>query len=292
MGAAKMAAPRRYRDERAGEPDALVPIEQETIAFYGHPIVAVRLADGRIGVILRWLCDSLRLEPTAQVRRVQRTEAIAEDLLYVRAQTDSGAQVMPAITLRALPFWLAGIAVGKVAPEIRPVILTYRREVVDVLYRHFAQRPPSLTPPHNLVSAEPIKRPDEPGNGALLEDWLTYHREMAAWLEWKRDFEDWRQGVGQWRDEIESRLESVEEVSRLVPKILERLGPQTLSPEHQQSAQAAVKRLHDLTGQSYGAIYDELRQAFHVGKYSDIPNARWPEVAAWLKARIERARKP
>jgi hypothetical protein len=28
-------------------------------------------------------------------------------------------------------------------------------------------------------------------------------------------------------------MESVEEVSRLLPEILERLGPQTLSPEHQ-----------------------------------------------------------
>jgi hypothetical protein len=34
------------------------------------------------------------------------------------------------------------------------------------------------------------------------------------------------------RGAVEDRIESVEEVARLVPKILERLGPQTLTPEH------------------------------------------------------------
>jgi hypothetical protein len=34
---------------------------------------------------------------------------------------------------RALPFWLAGIAPGKVAEELRPIILAYQLEAADVL---------------------------------------------------------------------------------------------------------------------------------------------------------------
>src|SRR5438876_8613674 len=87
----------------------LVPVDQQTIQFYGQPLVVVRLADGRAGAVLRWLCDNLQLDRSGQVRRIQRTEAIADDLVYVQVQTSSGVQVMPTLVLRAVPFWLAGI---------------------------------------------------------------------------------------------------------------------------------------------------------------------------------------
>ena len=189
---------------------------------------------------------------------------------------------MEALTAWAIPTWLTGIKVGKIAPEKRPAILAFKREAADVLYRHFAQRSPALSAPATLVPSEPITKPAAPGADATPEDWLTYHQQMVTWLEWQRDIE-------QWRARVESRLDSHEEVLRLVPEILERLGPQTLSPEHQRTVQAGVNRLHDLTNRSYGAIYDELRQAFHVGAYKDIPEVRWLDVVAWFQARIGRA---
>jgi len=33
------------------------PVEQEVVPFHEHEIIAVRLADGRICVVLRWVCD-------------------------------------------------------------------------------------------------------------------------------------------------------------------------------------------------------------------------------------------
>jgi len=48
-------------------------------------------------------------------------------------------------------------------------------------------------------------------------------------------------------------------------------------------------RLHELSGASYATIYGELTAAFHVGKYSDIADVRWPEIAAWFKTRIKAA---
>jgi len=34
-----------------------------------------------------------------------------------------------------------------------------------------------------------------------------------------------------------------------------------------------------------------LRQHFHVGKYEQIPEARWAEVTEWFKRRIDAAQK-
>jgi len=110
-------------DEQEQDSSPLVPIEQQTILFYGKPLVVVRLPDGRPGIVLRNLCDNLQLEPTSQVRRIKRTEAIADDLVYTLIQTDGGPQIMPTLVLRAAPFWLAGIDPKRVREEIRPEIL-------------------------------------------------------------------------------------------------------------------------------------------------------------------------
>ena len=127
-------------DEQEQDSSPLVPIEQQTIIFYGKPLVVVRLPDGRPGVVLRHFCDNLQLEPTSQVRRIKRTEAIADDLVYSQIQTDGGPQIMPTLVLRAAPFWLAGIDPKRVREEIRPEILRYQREVVDVLYAWAVRR--------------------------------------------------------------------------------------------------------------------------------------------------------
>jgi hypothetical protein len=105
---------------------------------------------------------------------------------------------------------------------------------------------------------------------------------MIAFLQWQRDVE-------QWRGEVESRLETVEEVTRLVPEILERLGPQTLTPEHQRTVQNSAKRLHELAGVAYPTIYAELGDHFHVAKYEQIPESRWAEVVDWFQRRIDAA---
>ncbi|WIG59666.1 MAG: hypothetical protein OJF49_002413 [Ktedonobacterales bacterium] len=265
--------------------EVLQPVEQASLSFYGRELVAVRLADGRIAALLRWMCEGMQLDTHAQLRRIERKTALRRHLIDVEVQTDGGPQAMPALTLQGLPGWLYGIDENRVAKaEARAAVIAFQLEATDVLARHFERRPAELTPPPNLVPAEPITRPERPPEDAEPLIWAKYHRDMAVWLEWRADIE-------QWRDSVETRLESVEEITRLVPEILERLGPQTLSPEHQATVQASANRLHDLTGHSHAMIYNDLRQAFHVGKYSDIPENDWLRVVEWFRVRIAAAEK-
>lgn len=265
------------------ESQTLIPIEQQTITFYGKPMVVVRLPDSRPGIVLRWICENLQIATTGQVTRIKRTEAIADDLVYVRVQTDGGPQIMPTLILRAVPFWLAGIDPKRVREEIRPEILRYQREVVDVLYQ-WAQSPKAIAAPTNLVPAERITKPTPPADDADLDDWGEYHQQMVLWINWKRDIE-------QWRGNVESRLEGLEEVTNLIPEILERLGPQTLTSDHQRAVQKYVQLAHEATGRSYGTIYDQLKTAFGVSKYSDVPDLDWPRVVNWFQAQLEQGRK-
>jgi hypothetical protein len=110
-----------------------------------------------------------------------------------------------------------------------------------------------------------------------------YHRDMAAWLEWQADIE-------RWRDSIDSRVEGLEEtVGHLLPELMERLGPRTISVEHQHTIQQGVKHLADLLNLKPGQVYADLNASFHVPRYAEIPEDRWQEVAEWFRMRVQAA---
>lgn len=270
-------------DQEASSGDVsqpLVPVDQQTIYFYSKPLIVVRLGDGRVGAVLRWFCLNLQLDSDAQLRRIRRTEEIADDLVDVRIQTEGGPQVMATLILHAVPFWLAGIDTNRVREELRPEIRRYKREVVDVLYA-WAQTPRISSTA--VVPSEPVLEPVRPTEDASLEDWREYHLRMAELLTWRIDVE-------QWRGTVESRLEGLEAVTDLIPEILERLGPQTLTPAHQSQLQQHIKRLHEATHKAYPTIYEDLKLAFSVARYQDIPDADWEQVVRWFQVQIERGK--
>jgi hypothetical protein len=267
------------------ESQALIPLVQDTVLFNGHPLVVVRLPDGQPGVVLRWICENLHISSAAQVERIKRTEVIADDLVYVRLQTDGGPQIMPTLVLHAAPYWLATIDTRRMDKDDprRLEILNYQRNAVDALYA-WAQSPKALAAPTSLVPAEHISKPSPPAEDADLDAWREYHRQMVLWIDWQRDIEAWRGSV-------ESRLEGLEEVTNLIPEILERLGPQTLTPDHQRAVQEYVQHMHEFTAKPYGTLYESLKAAFGVPRYADIPDQDWPRVVRWFQAQVEPWRK-
>ena len=266
------------------ETQALIPAEQDALTFHGKPLIVVRLPDGRAGVVLRWICGNLNLAPTGQVTRIRRTEVIADDLVYVQVQTDGGSQSMATLVLHGLAYWLATIDTRRIdqADPRRAEILAYQRDAVDALYA-WASTPRAISAPAKLVPSEQITKPVAPGPDASVDTWIVYHQQMQAFLEWQRDVETWRGGV-------ETRLEGLEAMTDLIPEILERLGPETLSPAHQRQLQAFVKQLHEATGKPYPTIYDDLKLAFQVARYQDITESSWNEVVQWFKVQLERGR--
>src|SRR5947209_2138029 len=268
-------------DKQEQESQALIPIEQQTITFRDHPLVVVRLPDGRPGVVLRWICENLRIDPAAQVARIKRTEVIADDLVYVQVQTEGGFQTMPTLVLDSTPYWLATIDTKRVKDtEQRLEILHYQKEAVAALFA-WASTPRAIAAPTNLVPAEPITQPARPAPDASIEEWIYYHQQMLAVLEWQRDMEHWRGGV-------ENRLEGLEAI---IPDILDRLPPLTITPEHQNQVKHYVQQLHQATGKHQGTIYSDLYTAFSVPRYQEIPESDWEQVERWFKVQIERVKK-
>ncbi len=264
----------------------LIPIEQHTLTFYGKPIIVVRLPDGRPGVIMRFLCENLQIDTNAQVQRIQRSEAIADDLVFTRVETPGGAQRMAALVLRSVAYWLATIDTRRMEKDDprRLAIVQYQREAVDALYA-WASAPNTGAAPKNLVPSEPMVEPMRPSPNDSADEWLEYHEQMVIVLQWRRDVERWRGG-------IEDRLEGVEAIAGLIPEILERLPASTITPEHQNKVKYYISQLSQATGHHRATIYSSLYTAFNVPRYQELLEAEWGQVEHWFQVQLERGRKP
>ncbi len=146
-------------DQNQRPHDALIPIEQDTVPFYGHDLIAIRLEDGRIAAVLRWLCESLRLDSQGQLQRIQRKTALADGLVSVRVTASGGPQEMPALTLDVLPGYLFTIDENRVKAEARADVVLFQRECVQALADYFARKRqstlPALTASQSLAPTDP-----------------------------------------------------------------------------------------------------------------------------------------
>jgi hypothetical protein len=81
--------------------------------------------------------------------------------------------------------------------------------------------------------------------------WARYHEQVAALYDRQTAYEEQLRVIDatitedtEQLGELHSRIKSLEAGQRLLPEILERLGPHTLSPEHQATVKAMATRLH------------------------------------------------
>jgi hypothetical protein len=289
--------PSPYKDwkEAMSEAQALIPVRQDTVDFDGYPVIGVLLPDGRVGASLRDMCDAMKIDRPSQVQRIRGDETIVDSLISVQIQTRGGFQTADFLTAWAIPYWLTGVETSRIKDEKkRQAILLFKRRAADVLYQHFSQTKALPEPSRAIVPVEPTA--PAPDASALV--WAEYHRQMAAFYEWKAatdtrlDLLEERQvTIEERQSEVESRLDEHRRVLAFIPDILDRLGPETLTSDHQRLVQHYTKQLHDATGKPYGTIYDDLKTAFKVPKYADIPEAEWDKVEHWFKVQIERGKR-
>ncbi len=214
--------------------DALIPIEQDTISFYGHELVAVRLKDGRIAVVLRWLFESLDLDRTAQVRRIERKTVLREGLVDVRVRTEGGQQIMPALTLDALPGFLFTIDESRVKPDARPDVIVFQRECARVLAEHFARKHQAALPvPADATAAAIV---EQIADLAAVMNLLREH--LAALLPLPGQVQALSDQVGH----VAAVVEALAERQGTTEQRISALDARTdhLTPAHAQTVQDAV----------------------------------------------------
>ncbi len=258
--------------------------------FFGQPVIAVRLPDGRIGAVIGNMCSILKMDTASQVRRLREDETTLDNLVQVQIQTENrGQQIMGVLIAWAIPYWLSGIQPSRIKDDEKREAITYfKKEAANLLYAHFSQRALALPGPTKAIVPS---EPKQPTQGANALAWAEYHREMAGFYEWKATTDTRLDVLEERQTEIESRLDEHRRVLAFIPDILERLGPETLTPAHKSQVQTFVKQLSRATDTPYQTIHDELRTAFQVGSYQEIPEADWEQVENWFRVQLQRAKK-
>ncbi len=274
-------------------PDAqeLIPIEQDTIDFDGYPVIGIRLLDGRIGASLRDLCDAMKIDRYSQMQRIRGDETIAHSLISVQIQTRGGSQNADFLIAWAIPYWLTGIELSRIKNnQKRQSILLFKRRAADVLYQHFSQRKALSETSRAVVLAEQITQPLAPAQDASALAWAEYHQQMAAFYQWKAATDTRIDTLEERQGEMESRLDEQRRVLAFIPEILERLGPQTLTPQHHRQVQTLAKQLHQATNKPYPRIYDDLKTAFEKPRIEDLLEDDWAQIEQWFRIQIERGK--
>lgn len=113
------------RHQEEGDSKILTCERQIEIPWFDGKVTALRAEDGSIGVTLRSLCNVLGLHYSGQVERIQRRVEITAGLLAVRIQTSGGPQIMHALSLRVIPFWVLMIAETRVYDRVRVKLLRF-----------------------------------------------------------------------------------------------------------------------------------------------------------------------
>lgn len=268
---------------------ALVPVEQDVIIFYGHELVAVRLEDGRIAAVLRWLFESLNLDRAGQMQRIERKTALADGLVLVRVETTGGPQEMQALTLDVLPGYLFGIDENRVKAEAREDIILFQRECAKVLADHFTRKhPPTLPALADTTTTTIIIEQIADLTGVI--NLLREHLEALLIL--PGQVTNLTLQVGETRTLVESLATRQDSTDARLETVDART--QRLTPAHTRAVQEMVDHMvretrHSRTPLTYTTIYGRLKHRFRVGSYKEVADNRFDELMAYLRDELSRA---
>lgn len=232
--------------------NALVPLEEREVDFYGDRIVAVEVigesGEPDIYIPVRPLCEFLGLNWSAQFRRIQRDPVLVAQArsVAVTATEAGGHRDMLCLPLEFLHGWLFGVSATRVKPAFREAVIRYQREVYRVLWRAF--NPPATAELEARVTTT---------EGRL---------DLAA------------QVVG----DIRRRLTAVEE--RVLPgqPITEEMAAE-LSLQVRALGQLLRTESEGTLRNTYQAVWAELYRRFGIASYRNLPATRYIEALSFLE---------
>ena len=267
-------------EEGSDHTQALVPVDQRAVDFYGEEVVAVMVEENgqqQIYVPLRALCDYLGLNWSGQLQRIRREPVLQRGqrvcVIHTRQRGD-----VPAICLRLnlLAGWLFGVSASRVKPELRAKIERYQEECYDILSRAFQTDAITTTdvPPRSDAIAE-------------LEQVRAMGLAIARMAEQQIEIERRTAATEQRLDNAAAYVQSLNQRLTVVEK---RTAPQqVISDEQAEEVASAVKALAEyLTTKNpaekwYQSVYNALYKQFGVTSYKRIRKGQLEQVMTFLE---------
>jgi antirepressor protein len=270
--------------------------DRRTVEMLGDTLQATRVEDGTIYLPVRALCESLGLDRAAQVRRIKRDEAMQDDLHEIAVDTESGGiQKMQFLRLETVPYWLSGVSVTRVKPELRDKLLAYKRWVVRKVYEAFVLEFGG----GGQSSSTGLTSPVTPGQTNIAT--LSHVRELGLALvrlaEEQMNLERQQQLTNQ---EVEQLTVRMNRASTVVGQILERVhrleertspaGKGAITTEQAAEISLAVKaiagemaRRDQKESNPYQRVFTALYQRYGIVTYKQLPSTRFADAMSWLQ---------
>lgn len=288
----------------------LIPIDQDTVPFYGHDLIAVTLPDGGIAAVLRWLCDGLHLNMQSQLRVIRGRTALADGLVSVQVMTEGGPQTMAALTLDVLPGWLFAVDERRVKAEAQADVVLFQRECVRALATYFENKQrklPALAAPQAAVPTDPqiadqiaqIRGQIDSlyGVANLLQEHLVGLLALpsqVAELGGELSEQIWH-ALGM-LEELAARQDTLDERQDTAETHIARIDERTqhLTPAHARTVQDEINGMvqdtkHLAQPLTYTIIYGRLKHHWRVSTYKEIADKQYGAVMAYLQDELRRA---
>jgi hypothetical protein len=236
------------------------------LQFDGDQLVTVLLDGEGIAVPVRLICQALGIDVASQSERIQSHEVLSRGLRVVRVRQGQQLRSVAALLHRYIPFWLATISPHQVREDVRPKLVRYQTELVDILVAALQQ---------TLARA--------------LTD-LRIAREALLALQQQQDVQG--QHLAQQQQHLADHDVQIARVEGVMDDVLGRIAQHPVTAPQQEAIGRAIRtlavRYKQRTGtEIFGRLFGQFCMHFGTPKYSLQPSARYAEAMAWVRAQAE-----
>ncbi|NCC31667.1 MAG: hypothetical protein EOM24_06510 [Chloroflexia bacterium] len=227
--------------------DPLLPEKYQEFEFAGDIMISVYRPGEGMALPVRTICAVLGLDLKSQSERIRKHEVLRQGLRKDRVPIDGQAREIAVLLHKYIPFWLATISPHMVRDEVRPKLVRYQTELVDVLAQIY------------LRVVGPPASPEQQLSDALAE--LRH--------------------VLQVQQNQEHRLSIVEEI---VSDIQQRTPISAAQGAYLKRAiQRLASRYQQRTGRDiFGKLFGQFCLDLATPRYDALPEAKYDQALAWL----------
>jgi hypothetical protein len=239
--------------------------------FEGDTLIAILIEGEGVAVPIRVVCDALGIDLDTQSQRLREHEVLSRGLRVVRAPVEGRVRSVMALHLKYLGFWLATITPGLVREDVRPKLVIYQLELVEIISRLFTpQASDAITPPASGTLSPLEQRLIE----AINEVRLAREAILAS-----------RQETQQ---ELQGQSARIIVIEGLLDEIQARLAQEPISAAQQAVIKNAIQMLADRYKKRtqrdiFARLFTEFSIELGTPKYAMLPAGKYEAALEWIR---------
>lgn len=248
----------------------------QEVQFDEDRLIAVILDGEGVAVPVREICRALGLDIDAQSSRLREHEVLAQGLRVVRVRYHDRMRSIVAILHKYIPFWMATISPHQVSEAVRPKLVRYQIELVDLLATLYGSELSGALPTATDRSSAALQR-------RLLDALTEVRLAREALLALQQ----------QVQDQVQSHEVRLTAVEGLMDDLQTQIAYHTTITGPQQEVlkrglQRLAARYERRTGQEvYARLFSQFCLDLGTPKYGLLPAGKYDAALAWLRRKAE-----